>query len=409
MADDRTLLRELAQAYAEIASDPVQETRRDLWRRHNSRQRTRPPVYVRAFAWREIGASLCLCRDPFLRRWEDWLRRHLFWASLGDDWVFEPWVPLPAVKMTPPGGLWGLPIRWIGRGHDTAGICDSPLRTPEDIDRLVMPTHRIDEDATRRAAERLTEAIGDILPVVVDRTPAYINFSGDISTHLAQLRGIEQIFWDMMDRPDWLHRLLAFLRDGVLAVHRQAEEAGDWSLLSHYNQSVPYSLELRDPAPDSGPVPRGDLWCFCAAQEFSGVGPAMFDEFMLQYQVPIMEAFGLSAYGCCEDLTAKLDVLRRIPNLRRIAVSPMADVRRCAEQIGDTYILSYRPSPSDMVGYSWSPERVRRVLWEDLIACRENGCHVDITLKDVETVQGEAERPGRWVCIAREIIDKVFG
>ena len=33
---DREILRDLARQYVEVASDPVQNTRRDLWRRHNS-------------------------------------------------------------------------------------------------------------------------------------------------------------------------------------------------------------------------------------------------------------------------------------------------------------------------------------------------------------------------------------
>jgi hypothetical protein len=126
----------------------------------------------------------------------------------------------------------------------------------------------------------------------------------------------------------------------------------------------------------------------------------MFYEFMLQYQIPIMANFGLAAYGCCEDLTHKIRVLRRIPNLRRIAVAPAANVAKCAEQIGQDYILSYRPSPTDMVGYGFDPARIRRILRRDLQAC--NGCHVDITLKDVETVQGDPDRIRKWVQIVRE-------
>ena len=55
-----------------------------------------------------------------------------------------------------------------------------------------------------------------------------------------------------------------------------------------------------------------------------------------------------------EDLTNKIDMLRTIPNLRRIAVSPFANVRRCAEQIGTDYVMSYRPSPADMVSYGFN-------------------------------------------------------
>jgi len=97
--------------------------------------------------------------------------------------------------------------------------------------------------------------------------------------------------------------------------------------------------------------------------------------------------------------------LRQISNLRRIAVSPMADAARCAEQIGTEYILSYRPSPSDMVGYGFDPDRIRRIMRRDLDACRE--CHVDITLKDVETVEFDTERVRQWVEITRELIEEL--
>ena len=407
--DDLTLVRGLAERYAEVAASPIQDERRHLWRDHNSKIRTRPLIYVRAFAWPELPDSRCLCENPFLRSMENILRQKLFWASLGDDWVFEPWYLVSAAKRLPAEGVWGVPIRWHGRGNGCAGICESPLREPEDIAKLAVPEHRIDEEATTARAARVQEILGDRLPVSVDRAPAWVTWNADISTCLAQLRGLEQIMWDMMDRPAWLHELLGFMRDGILKAHREAEEAGDWRLNNHQNQSIPYSRELPDPAADSPAALRRDLWWFCAAQEFAVIGPQQFDEFLVQYQLPIVREFGLLSYGCCEDLTHKIDVLRQIPNLRRIAVSPMADVARCAEQIGDQYVLSYRPSPSDMVGYSWDEERVRRILRRDLEACKANSCHVDITLKDVETVQGARQRLFDWVRIARETISQVYG
>jgi hypothetical protein len=136
------------------------------------------------------------------------------------------------------------------------------------------------------------------------------------------------------------------------------------------------------------------------------VSPAMHDEFMLQYQLPIMRAFGLAAYGCCEDLTHKIDILRQIPNLRRIAVTPWADVRACAEQIGADYVLSWRPSPAEMVSLSFEPDHIRRVTRGALEAAKDNGCHLDITLKDVETTQGHPERIGAWVRIVREMAEE---
>ncbi len=402
-ATDRSILRELASRYAEVCADPIMDERRDLWRRHNALQRTRAPIYVRAFAWHEMPASALRCQDPALHAVEDTLRQSLFRATFADDTILEPWLAIDAAWVTPADGLWGLPVRWTGKEYGRAGVWEAPIKAPEDMDRLAEPHHIIDEAETRRRVEPLQDAIGDIVAVVVDRAPAYRMWASDISTHLAYLRGLEQIMWDMIDRPQWLHRLLAHMRDGILRAHDEAEEAGDWTLLDHQNQAMPYAEELPDPSAEGGSVPRSSLWTYCASQETTAVGPAMFDEFMLQYQIPIHEKFGLLAYGCCEDLTQKIPLLKRIPNLRRIAVAPAADVPRCAEQIGDAYVLSYRPSPADMVSYGLDDEQVADILRRDLSACRD--CIVDITLKDVETVQHDPERVRHWVTIVRDVLE----
>ncbi|MDF1512242.1 MAG: hypothetical protein P1S60_00385 [Anaerolineae bacterium] len=401
---DIDILQGLAEHYVEIAGDPIMVTRRDLWRRHNSLKRTRPLIYVRAFAWQEMPQSNMQCQDPFFREYENIFRQTIFRYAFEDDYVVEPWVTVPAVCETPEQGVWGLASPRLHSDVDRGSfVWEAPLKTENDIERLHNPVHRINETLTQQRVEKLTNAIGDIVTIDLDRAPAYRIWNGDISTQLAYLRGLEQMMWDMMDRPVWLHQLLAFMRDGILRTHEQAESAGDWSLSAHQNQAMPYAEELEDPAPNSGPVKRNQLWVFVASQETTAVGPRQFDEFMLQYQIPIMAPFGLAAYGCCEDLTRKIDVLRQIPNLRRIAVSPMADVGKCAAQIGQDYVLSYRPSPTDMVGYGFKPEKIRDMLKWDLEACGD--CHVDITLKDVETVQYDQDRIRHWVDITREVID----
>ncbi len=397
---DRNILRELARRYAEVAADPVQSERRNLWRRHNSLKDTQIPIYVRAFAWNEMPQSACRCENPFFRFVENELRRLLFWSDLNDDSIFEPWITVDAVYAC---GGWGL----AGKRHygDEPGgsfKIDYPIKESSDLDKLVVPRHEINESETAARVRIVTDAIGDLLTVNLNRGPAYQSFSGDLATDLGYLRGIENFMLDMLDAPEWLHRLVAFLSAGVLKTHDEAEAAGDWGLANHQNQAMAYAEELADPAPNTRNVARKELWSFMAAQEFTAVSPAMHEEFLLQYQRPVLERFGLVAYGCCEDLSRKIDMLRSIPNLRRIAVSPFADVARCAEQIGRDYVVSYRPSPSDMVGYGLDEDRVRSILGRDLAACRH--CHTDITLKDVQTVEKDPDRVRRWVALTRRII-----
>ena len=127
---------------------------------------------------------------------------------------------------------------------------------------------------------------------------------------------------------------------------------------------------------------------------------------MLRYQMPIMARFGLISYGCCEQLTDKIGELKKIPNLRRIGVAPVADVRKCAEQIGRDYVLSWKPNPA-MVCVGFDANYVRSAIRQGLQDSR--GCNVDVMLKDISTVQGHPERLKEWTQIAREEAERNGG
>lgn len=385
---DVSILRDLAKQVADIAAKPVQNERRDLWRRHNSLKRTRPLVLSLGMPfWGEVMRYDQLeCQDPFFRTHENNLRQKIYQDRINDDSVIEPWINVKAIYCPPTGDYrWGPQIRFSDRTEERGSFAFRPCVIEErDFDKLIVPRHAIDEKATAEQFNRMRDAIGDILEVNLDRGPFYRHWFADLSTDITRLLGLEQFMLYMLDRPEWLHRVLAFMRDGVLAVHEQAEKAGDWRLAHHENQAIPYSQELADPIAHSQNVRRSDLWVFCASQETTCVSPAMFDEFMLQYQEPIMSKFGLSAYGCCEDLTHKIPLLRRIRNLRRISVTPWANLPKCVEQIGTDYVISWRPNPSEVVCTGLNHQRVEQITREAMGAAR--GCHIDITIKDHETL-----------------------
>lgn len=404
-------MRGLAEQYRAAVEQPVHNERRQLWTAHNNLQPTRPLVLVSFGMWnawcREMfGDHALRCNDPFYREHERTLRLLLFQDSIGDDSILEPWYTLRAAVQGGWNNVWGVELgRTTPDMEGGAWKCDPPLKSWEDARKLRVPRHVVDEEQTRVAYERLAEAIGDMLPIHVSRHPVCINFKADISTDLAQLRGLEQVMLDMYEAPADLHRLLAFMRDGILANQAEAEEAGDWSLADSFNQAMPYGGGLAAPRAGVYGCRRSQLWGFFAAQEFTLVSPAMHEEFLLQYQLPIMQHFGRIAYGCCEDLTQKIDMLRQVPNLRIIAVTPRADVRRCAEQIGTDYVISWRPNPTDMVCCGFDEARIERMVREGLEAC--HGCCVHLHLKDVETLEGDPSRLARWVRIVRRVAEEM--
>lgn len=190
-----------------------------------------------------------------------------------------------------------------------------------------------------------------------------VNSPGGASpSQLAQLRGLEQLMWDAYDRPEWLADLVSWMSGRILEHIDQTEAANGFRLCNHQNQAMPYCRELQPPSASDRPVSTKQLWGYMAAQEFTTFGPEMFDAFLFRFQQPILERYGLAAYGCCEDLTQKIPIIRRLKNLRRIAVSPFADPKKCAEQIGGDYVLSWRPNPSSACSYRVDEDFTRREL-----------------------------------------------
>lgn len=410
MKKDVKILRELAKEVMEIASKPIQNQRRDGWRKLNSNQRVKPLIYMRSYAFNEYFDFQSLkCEDPFFRGYEYRLHVLKFQDSLEDDFIIEPWLTVDAIFDTPVEKRWGIDVQMGEKPTKTGAAAFKPnIIEEEDINKLVAPKHSVNEVLTKERFDKLNNAIGDIMEVNLNRGSIFQMWNMDISTDLGKLRGMEQLMLDVYDRPEWLHKLLSAMENFVLKVHGEAEEANDFSLANHQNQAMPYSMELEDPKPNVFGRKRKDLWAFMASQEYTSFGPDHFYEFMLQYQIPILEKFGLVAYGCCEDVTQKIKYIKKIPNLRRIAVTPYSDTRKCAEQIGKDYIISWRPSPSLMLSTGLDEDLVRKHMRDNFAILKQNNCIFDITLKDVETVNNQPENIPRWVQIVREEIDKAF-
>ena len=410
---DVTILREWARQYAERAALPKQEEKRQAWAAHHALKPTRPLVLATFGMWnvwcQEVfGDARMACEDPFYRDYERFFRMQLFQDSVGDDSILEPWVTVQAAMPGDWSSLWGLPVAFSERTEKGGSWAfRPPIRDWPDAAAMKAVPHEVDEPETRRRVDKLSAAVGDLLPVNISRTPVFSGFAADISTMLIRLRGLNEIMLDMYEHPDELHRVLAFMRNGILANNAAAERAGHYTLTSGGNQQPPYADDLERPRPNSAPVTRGALWGFCAAQEFTLVSPEFHEEFLFHYQRPIFEPFAHVHYGCCEDLTRKIGMLRALNNLRSIAVTPVADVRENARLIGRDYVASWRPNPTDMVCAGWDEARIRRIVREGGEAFKEGFMHVH--LKDVETVQGDPSRLARWTAITRDTLEQVAG
>ena len=136
-------------------------------------------------------------------------------------------------------------------------------------------------------------------------------------------------------------------------------------------------------------------WFRALAQPFGEVSPAMHDEYDIQYLLPIARKFGLCYYGCCEPLSDRIDILRRIPNLRKVGVTPWSSVEVSAEKLGKDFVFSRKPNPA-MVATTLDEDAVRKDIAHVMEACLRNSCPCEFVLKDISTVGYKPQNIIRW-------------
>ena len=153
-----------------------------------------------------------------------------------------------------------------------------------------------------------------------------------------------------------------------------------------------------------GRVTRRNLWGRGTAQMFASVSPAMHDEFEIAYAREFFEGFGLLYYGCCEPLHDKIDIVKKLPNLRKLSITPWADVRKAAQQMGGDYVLSRKPNPAAVAVPRLDEEALRRDILETLKICREYGTPCEFVLKDISSVCYNPENLTRWEQVVMETV-----
>lgn len=407
MNSDIKLLKDLAKQVMDITKEDIENKKRQSWRGLHDLKLTKPLVHIRMYMCFKEEIWSLECIDPVYRECELKLKHKIYHKMMADDTVIEPWLSISGIHKTNYDCRWGAKAV-LGKSTKEGYRPYQPtLLEIEDIDKLLLPKHEIDQEKTNFKYNKALDAIGDIIPIDISRAPIFSDMTGNISKDIAFLVGLEQLMWYMYDRPEWLHQILAFMRDGILKTQLEAETQGHWSASDSSNQGVPYASELAEPIPNTT-AQRKDIWGFFASQEYTSVSPSLFNEFMLEYQIPIMNKFGLTAYGCCEDLTRKIDLLRKVKNLRRIAVAPEANVRKCAEQIQNDYVISWRPNPALMICCGFDEELIKKHIKENIKILKENNCVYEISLKDIATVRNKPENLIRWCEIVNQTIDDVY-
>lgn len=403
---DKRVVRELAKQYMEFAASEKQSKAFARMRDNNDLIPGRPPVLIDEIPWYQMdigGELVCVCTDPFLRGIEDGFRKALFYFRhfKGADSLYEPFFRINRTFRATDIGV-HMPDFEFKRTDEYNNIISRDLtdRLEDEscLDLFRLPECSLDPEADKAAFERVSELLGDVMPVkLCGFGPFYLESWNTI----AYMRGMEAILIDCYDRPEYLIALFG----KFIAYYEKIADFLEANMEPDHDAKKIHCT----PAPVSG-LGNGlkGTWFRDSAQPLANVSPAMFYEFAIEPVIKLASRFRYTYYGCCEPLDDKFDAVTKIPNLRKIGCSAWADVRHMAEQIKGNYVLAKKPNPAH-VAIKTDPEIIRRETVETVEACLKNGCPYELVLKDISTVSNDPYNLIVWADTVSEVLDGYYG
>ena len=409
--NERSYLRDLAKKQAGYAALPVMEERKKIWYDLNDGHPDYiPPVVVETWTFDRdfLPERVFRCKSETGRSIEYQLLRNIRnYELIEDDKVMPDFFEIN----------WFLDIDEFGVKVDRETRKDAdgfelgyrylhPIKDLEaDFQLLKRAVCKVDKEKTMSWKDFLETIFDDVFPVTIRTNNLECT---SLTNRAIELMGMEAFYSAMLLNPGGVHRLMAYLRDNALSIMRWAEAEG-LIIVNNGNQDSfgsSFNFTTRLPAPDNkgGPARLCDFWGNSNSEETVGISPEMYKEFCLPYYIDVCQPMGLLYYGCCEPLDKKMDIMRKIPNLRKISVSPWCDLGRTISEIGSDYVISRKPSPAILAETDWDPVKAREAIRE-VIEKAEGKCHIEFIMKDISTVRHDPQRLWEWSRIAMEEVE----
>ncbi|MEA2025421.1 MAG: hypothetical protein U9O18_01895 [Chloroflexota bacterium] len=408
---DTEILRRLASELAEYAALPVHAERARLWQQLNDLRSSRPMVWINEIPWHEMNVDDELTlrtTDAWAQDQERDLRRALYqWRHLPGDMILDDFLTCPlAIHSTDFGIVEDVGIATTDDANDIVSReFHIQIRDFDDLEKIKMPVVTHNEAATEFRYQAMCEVYDGIMPV---RKMGQTHIWFTPWDYLVRWWGVQEAMMDLVMRPDLVHAGVERMVDAWMVELDQFESM---NLLSLDNDNTRigsggygYTESLPGEPFDPDYVRTNDMWGCSNAQIFSEVSPEMHWEFAVEHDMRWLKRWGMTYYGCCEPLDKKMDVIRRIPNLRKISTTPWADSANMVEQVGTDYVMSRKPNPNVFARDSFHPDMARQQLVEFLDTAR--GCHVELIMKDISTVRYDPKRLWEWARIAMEVAEE---
>ncbi len=400
---DRETLRTLAARYMTYALSDKNNEKRELWRALNNMNMQKPMITIDQMPWHELdvdGSLVCTVENPYFRGVEWNLRSEIYkWEHLPADMVLNPYIILSRPISNTGFGLSTRRLAHDSTGNIQSHLFEDQLEEMEDVEKIKTPVIGIDREAEAEIVATAKDIFDGSAPVKLGG----IMLHSGIWDSITFWKGVESCYIDLLDRPELIHAIMDRFTNAFIAQIEQINELGLYDITSnicHCSHTFSDRLPSADCNPDHPTTYDG--WTFTMAQLFTSVSPAINEEFEVPYISKILSHFGSVYYGCCERLDDRIDIIDRMPNIRKISCSPWSDREHFASVLPKKYIMSNKPNPSYLAESTFDEEVVRADFRRTIAAAKANGLGLELLLKDISTVKNDPQRLWRWSEIALE-------
>lgn len=405
---DREILRELAAKQYEYSQTDKNRKRISEWYDHNDLKGKRPMIHLELETFSsEIIPQRLRCEGAFARETEEQMYLNFLNQELFDDDMVTPdcFILYYDTWFT----LFGIEIHKREAKQESVGheFCSVVEDLEDDFHKLGNTDFGVDLELTRKKKQILEETFGDILPVKVKMDSLH-SVPTQMVIHFMKM---ENMMFNIYDYPELFKKMMDRIAKDTLAYLDYLEQQNlIFPTVDHVRLrqgSLCYTHDL--PGEDVCNVrslKTNDVWGFLDSQETVGLSPEMFEEFIFPCYQKIAGRFGLLSYGCCEPVDPVWEpCISKLSNLRKVSISPWCKEEIMGERLrGSNIIFHRKPTPNFLgVGSVLEEDEFRKTLRTTLHAAR--GCKLEITQRDVYTINHDISKAKRYVDIIKEEIE----
>lgn len=409
-ADERETLQRLGDRLAQISALPIHKETAELWRRTNDLTSVRPVVWINEIPWHEMNVNDELTlrtAHPWARELEQRMRRTIYqWDHMPADMVVSDSIECPlAIHSTDFGIHEEVDIVKTDDENDIVSRhYHIQIASLADVDKIKLPQITHNTKMTQLALDVMSDLFRDIIPVKkVGQTHIWYT----PWDYLIRWTGVQEAMIALYEDPDMVHAAVERLTEAWMVELDQFVEQNLLSLDCDNTRigSGGYGYVSSLPGPDYDPdhVKPHNMWGCSNAQIFAEVSPEMHWEFAIEHDLRWLKRWALTYYGCCEPLQNKLDLMRRIPNLRKVSVSPWNDYTRVLPGIAGEWVASIKPNPAVFVEHPFDDSAARAPL-EAAIRAGGDFSHIEFIMKDISTVHYKPQNLWRWSEVAMDVV-----